>query len=50
MESHNAYGDPQYQDIIAGLKEELIRQRKLLGDTDEGNIEILEIIAKHWDD
>ena len=40
----------KYSDIIAGLKEELIEQRQLLGDTDEDNSEILNIIAEHWDD
>ena len=48
-ELHNAYADPQYQDIIHGMKEELIRQRELLGDTDADNPEILEIIDEHWD-
>ncbi len=47
-ELYNAYHEPRYQDIIAGLKLEIIRQREELGDTDEGNSEILEIIAQHW--
>ena len=49
-ELHNAYSDPQYQDIISMLKDELIKQRQLLGDSDEDNSEILNIIAEHWDD
>jgi len=49
-ELHNAYNEPPHQDIIAGLKQEILRQRELLGDTDEENSEILEIIARHWDD
>lgn len=48
-EIHNAYADPEYQAIIKGMKEELIYQRKVLGDTDEDNPEILEIINEHWD-
>ena len=32
------------------VKDEIINQRKLLMDTDEDNPEILDIIAKHWDD
>ena len=47
-EIHNAYDDPEYQDIIKMMKEEIVNQRELLGDTDEGNEEIREIIAAHW--
>jgi len=49
-EWQNAYRDPQYQDIIAEMKLELLRQRKALGDLDEESPEIQEIIAKHWRD
>jgi len=48
-ELHNAYNDPQYQNIISEMKNEIIKQRKMLGDLDEDNEEIREIIAKHWD-
>ena len=47
-ELFNAYADPQYRDIIRGMKDELKHQRELLGDTDENNPEILEIINEHW--
>ena len=49
-ELRNAYKNPKYQEIIAQMKEEIIRQRELLGDTDLDNPEILEIIAEHWND
>lgn len=49
-ELHNAYKDEDNQKIIQTMKLELIRQRELLGDTDNGNDEILEIIANHWND
>ena len=49
-ELHNVYNDPRYQDIIKQFKEEIINQRKLLGDNDEDNEEILNIIAEHWND
>jgi len=49
-ELRNAYFYPQYKDIISMLKEKLIEQRRLLGDTDEDNSEILNIISEHWDD
>ena len=47
-ETHNAYNDPEYQDIINALKAEILRQRESLGDTDVDNPEILEIIKTHW--
>ena len=50
QELHNAYQEPRYQEIIAELKLEMLRQREDLGDKDEGNSEILEIMAQHWDD
>jgi len=49
-ELHNAYKDKKYQTIIAQMKEEIIRQRKLVNDTDNNNPEILRIIAEHWED
>ena len=49
-ETHNAYYDPGYQDIIKEMKKEILRQREMLGDTDKDNPEIREIIAQHWDD
>ena len=47
-ELHNAYNDPSYQEIIKKMKDEIMHQRTLLGDTDEDNPEINEIIANHW--
>jgi len=49
-ELHNAYNDPKYNEIIDKMKVEITHQRELLGDTDEDNPEILEIIAEHWAD
>lgn len=49
-ELHNAYNDQQYQEKIKEMKEELIRQRELLGDTDQGDERILKIIEEHWND
>ena len=34
-EDHNAYHDPEYKEIIASMKVELIEQRKQYGDLDE---------------
>lgn len=49
-ELHNAYNDAEYQDIIKNMKEEIIKKREKLGDLDKENPEILDIIAKHWND
>jgi arylsulfatase A-like enzyme len=47
---HNAYNDPKYKDVIEEMKNEILKQRQLVGDTDQDNPEILEIIANHWND
>ncbi len=49
-ELHNAYNDPNYKDIIKKMKQEIVNQRNLLGDIDENDEEILQIIANHWHD
>lgn len=49
-ELYNAYKDPKYQDIIAQMKTEILALRKELGDLDADKPEILEIIARHWDE
>lgn len=49
-ELHNAYNVSQYKEIIAQMKQEILHQREMLGDTDADNPEILEIIAEHWND
>lgn len=49
-ETHNAYQDSEYQEIIKEMKSEILQQREMLGDTDADNPEILEIISYHWDD
>ncbi len=48
-ELHNAYNDEEYQGIIKEMKAEIIKKRKALGDTDENNQEVLQIIEKYWD-
>ncbi len=47
-ENYNAYFDPDYQDIIGEMKEELIHQRNLVGDTDAKYPEMHEIFKQHW--
>lgn len=47
-EDHNAYHDPEYAEIIKDMKAELIKQRELLGDTDEQYPEMKTIFDEHW--
>jgi len=49
-ELRNAYNDSKYRVIIDQMKTEILKQREMLGDMDEGNPEILEIITKHWNE
>ena len=48
-ELHNAYNDPEYKDVIKEMKEEILRQKELYGDTDEGNDLILKLIEEAWE-
>jgi arylsulfatase A-like enzyme len=49
-ELHNAFEDPKYTEIIKAMKAEILNQRQVVGDNDKNNPEILEIIARHWND
>ena len=49
-EIHNAYNDPEYQDIIKAMKIEILKKKEALGDTDSDTPEVLEIIKAHWND
>ncbi|WP_366183782.1 sulfatase [Flavobacterium ovatum] len=49
-EMNNRYKDPKYKDIIASLKEEILKQRKELNETDANYPEIQKVIDKHWND
>ena len=42
QEMDNVYGDPAYRDVANRLKQELLRKKRALGDTDEGRPELLE--------
>lgn len=44
-ENHNAYGDKRYADIIRRMKKEMMRLRDEVGDTDEGDARMYEILA-----
>lgn len=46
----NVYGNPKYANVIAELKEELIRQRKEYNETDASYPELQAIIDAHWND
>jgi arylsulfatase A-like enzyme len=47
-ETHNAYGDQEYTGIIKEMKEELIKLRQEVGDTDEQYPEMQKAISKYW--
>lgn len=49
-EMRNEYGNPDYADVIAGLKTELSGMRARLGETDAKYPHIEEIIEAHWND
>ena len=47
-ELNNLYGDDQYDQIIDGLKKQLIEQRHIWGDTDANHPVMSEIMEKSW--
>jgi hypothetical protein len=47
-ENRNAYNDPKYQSIIQDMKQELLKLREEVGDTDEQFPEMEQIISNHW--
>ncbi|WP_340113803.1 sulfatase family protein [Maribellus mangrovi] len=49
-ELHNAYGEAEYDAIIAQMKEELIKLRNECGDTDDKYPVMQEIIENNWQD
>ncbi|MDB4293288.1 sulfatase-like hydrolase/transferase, partial [Maribacter sp.] len=49
-EMNNAYKEPQYQETIADLKEQLMQLRKDLNETDTNYPHIQKVIDKHWND
>jgi len=49
-EVNNRYNDPQYKQVIAELKAEMLTQRKAYNETDSDYPHIQKIIDKHWND
>jgi arylsulfatase A-like enzyme len=49
-ELNNKYKDPKYKTIIASLKEEILKQRTDLNETDSKYPEIQKVIDVHWND
>ncbi|MEQ8219914.1 MAG: sulfatase [Arenibacter sp.] len=49
-EMNNAYDDPKYKDIIADLKEQLVKLREDLNETDVNYPHIQKVIDAHWND
>jgi uncharacterized sulfatase len=49
-EMNNAYNDPVNKEVIAQLKEQLIKIREELNETDDNYPHIQKVIDAHWDD
>lgn len=47
-EDRNLYGNPEYSEIIAGMKDELLELRKEYKDTDESYARMQEIMEKYF--
>lgn len=47
-EDRNLYGNPEYSEIIAGMKAELLERRKEYKDTDESSARMREIMEKYF--
>jgi len=48
-EGYNAYADAQYADVIKEMKEELLKQKAWVDDSDDAYPEMQEVFAKYWD-
>ena len=49
-EVHNVYGDPDYREVTAELKAELLQVRAKLNETDADYPHIQAVIDAHWED
>jgi arylsulfatase A-like enzyme len=47
-ENTNQYSNPEYLDIIARMKEQLLAEKERVGDKDEEHPIVREIIEEHW--
>jgi len=47
-EMNNVYNDPAYAEIVKELKQELLRMKEEIGDTDEQYHELMEVREKYW--
>ena len=50
LEMQNEYTNPEYAEIIAKMKIELVEKRKELNEEDTNYPHIQEVIDAHWDD
>ncbi|MFS4466675.1 sulfatase [Maribacter sp. 2210JD10-5] len=49
-EMNNAYGSEEYKEVISDLKNQLIKMREDLNETDENYPHIQKVIDAHWND
>ena len=47
-ENHNAYNDPKYAPVIKQMKKDMLNLRKEVGDTDEKDPEMQELLEKYY--
>jgi len=47
-ELHNAYKDSEYQGLISEMKNELMKLREDIGDTDKQYPEMVRIFEEYW--
>jgi hypothetical protein len=45
---NNVYDDPNYQQVVADLKEKLLELKAKVGDRDEKYPELMKIREKYW--
>ena len=48
-ELNNAYGNPEYQEVVGKLKQRLLQVRQELSETDENYPHIQKVIDEYWD-
>ena len=50
QETVNQYNNPEYKDVIAKLKQQLLEERAAIGEDDSQYPHIQAVIDEHWND
>ena len=48
FELRNVYNDPEYRDVVAGLKARLRELKEEIGDTDDRYPELKRLVGEFW--